>query len=323
MGRSIHFGVLVPQGWKGEFAEMDGPTGWRAMLDVGVEAERLGLDSIWLYDHFQAIPSPARPIPVFECWTSLMALAAATTRVGLGQMVTCSAYRNPAYLAKVAATLDVASGGRLQMGIGAGWHEEEFISYGYGFPTVRERMDLLEDTAQILTRMWRDTPATYEGKVASITNAFCEPKPLQLPRPPMWIGGGGEKRTLKIVAAHADYANTGGSVEVFTRKRDVLRQHCEAIGRDPAEITLTHHADLLIGQDDADVRALLTRYPSLWGTPEADRLVAHHIGTPQRVIDRLGEYIDAGAGGFVVWMPDYPHTDSLQAFAEQVLPAFR
>lgn len=318
-----HFGVLVPQGWKGEFADLDGSAAWTTMIDVAQRAERLGLDSIWLYDHFQAIPSPARPIPVFECWTSMMALAAATTRIRLGQMVTCSWYRNPALLAKMAATVDVASGGRLEMGIGAGWHEEEFLSYGFGFPSVRERMDLLEDTANILTRMWRDTPATYEGRVASITDAFCEPKPLQKPRPPLWIGGGGEKRTLKIVAAHADVANTGGSVEVFKRKRDVLRQHCEAIGRDPAEITLTHHADVLIGSTDNDVRALLDRYPSLWGTPEADRLPAHHIGTPQQVIDRMGEFIDAGAGGFVLWAPDYPQTESLQAFAEQVVPAFR
>jgi F420-dependent oxidoreductase-like protein len=317
----LHFGALVPQGWKGEFDGLDGPQAYEQMCRSATELERLGFDSIWLYDHFHSVPPPARPTPVFECWTGMMALAQHTRTARIGQMVTCTPYRNAAYLAKISACFDVASGGRLEMGVGAGWYEQEFDAYGYEFPSAGARLGYLRDTVEILKRMWRDTPATYEGKYASVTDAYCDPKPVQRPRPPLWIGGGGERTTLRIVAEHADYANVGGALETFVRKRDVLREHCEAVGRDPAEVKLTLHQEALVAPDEASLKRLAHEYPSIWGTNEEDRRRNNLVGTVDQVIERMRAYVDEGAQGFVVWFADSPRTDSAQLFAERVIPA--
>jgi F420-dependent oxidoreductase-like protein len=323
MSTELHFGALVPQGWKGEFDGMTGRQGFERMCEIAVECERLGLDSIWLYDHFHSVPPPARPTPVFECWTGLTALAAQTWTIRLGQMVTCTPYRNPAYLAKIAACVDVASNGRLEAGLGAGWYQQEFEAYGYDFPSAGARIGYLEDTVEILKRMWRDEAATYQGKYASVKDAYCDPKPVQRPRPPLWIGGGGEKKTLRVVAKHADYANIGGSVETFVRKRDVLHEHCEDVGRDPAEIGITMHQDCLVARDEQQLRNLTAEYPSIWGASDEDRARNNLVGTTQQVIDKMGAYVEAGARGFIVWFPDYPRADTLQLFAEEVIPALR
>jgi len=318
----IHFGALVPQGWKGEFDGLDPRTAYRTMIETAQACERAGYDSIWLYDHFHNIPPPPRATPVFECWTGMMALAERTETVRIGQMVTCTPYRNAAYLAKVSACVDVASNGRLQMGVGAGWYWDEFNAYGYGFPEPRDRLGYLADTVEILKRMWSDEKATYEGKYASVKDAFCDPKPLQSPRPPLWIGGGGEKKTLRIVAQHADYANFSGKPHEWERKRDILRGHCEAVGRDPSEIRMTLHQDCLIGKDEADVQRLLGQHPSLWKEESESRRQGGLIGTVQEVVDKVGTYIELGASGFVNWYPDYPATDSVERFASEVMPHF-
>ncbi|MFA5891537.1 MAG: TIGR03560 family F420-dependent LLM class oxidoreductase [Actinomycetota bacterium] len=319
----LHFGALVPQGWKGEFDGLTGPQAYRTMCRVAQDYERLGYDSIWLYDHFHSVPPPARPTPVFECWTGMMALAERTTTVRIGQMVTCTPYRNAAHLAKISACVDVASGGRLEMGVGAGWYHQEFAAYGYEFPSAGARIGYLADTVEILKRMWRDEAATYAGRYASVTEAYCDPKPVQTPRPPLWIGGGGERKTLRVVAEHADYANLMGPVEMFARKRDVLRTHCEAVGRDPAEIGLTLHLDCLVARDEAGLRAILDANPSLWGQAEDKRIEANLIGTVSQVIDKIGRYRAEGAMGFIVWFPDSPDGGSAELFASEVIPALR
>jgi F420-dependent oxidoreductase-like protein len=318
----LHFGALVPQGWKREFDGLDARTAYQTMLATAQACEHAGYDSIWLYDHFHSIPPPPVATPVFECWTSMMALAERTERVRLGQMVTCTPYRNSAYLAKVSACVDVASGGRLEMGVGAGWYWDEFNAYGYGFPEPRERLGYLADTIEILKRMWSEEKATYEGRYASVKDAYCDPKPLQQPRPNLWIGGGGEKVTLRIVARHADFANFGGKPHEWARKRDILFAHCEAVGRDPAEIRLTLHQDCLVARDEAGVRALLEAHPSLWNEAEESRRRGHLIGTVQEVIDRIGVYTELGASGFVSWFPDYPDAGSMELFAAEVMPHF-
>jgi alkanesulfonate monooxygenase SsuD/methylene tetrahydromethanopterin reductase-like flavin-dependent oxidoreductase (luciferase family) len=237
-------------------------------------------------------------------------------------MVTCTPYRNAAYLAKISACVDVASNGRLQMGVGAGWYWDEFNAYGYGFPEPRERLGYLADTIEILKRMWSDEKATYEGRYASVKDAFCDPKPLQSPRPPLWIGGGGEKVTLRIVAQHADYSNFSGKPHEWERKRDILFSHCEKVGRDPASIRMTLHQDCLIGKDEADVQRLLARFPSLWGEAPESRRQGGLIGTAPEVVDKVGTYLGLGASGFVNWYPDYPATDSMELFAAEVMPHF-
>ena len=318
----IHFGALVPQGWKGEFTGLDPRTAYRTMIEAAQACERAGYDSIWLYDHFHNIPPPPIATPVFECWTSMMAFAERTERVGLGQMVTCTPYRNAGYLAKISSCVDVASNGRLQMGVGAGWYWDEYNAYGYGFPEPKDRIGYLADTVEILKRMWSDEKATYEGKYQSVKDALCDPKPLQSPRPPLWIGGGGEKLTLRVVAKHADYSNFGGKLPEWERKRDILYGHCEKVGRDPKEIRLTLHQDCMIGKDDTDVKRLLDQFPSLWKEEPESRKQGHLIGTVQEVIDRVGAYIERGASGFVNWFPDYPDTASMELFATEVMPHF-
>jgi len=318
----IHFGALVPQGWKGEFTGMDSRTAYGTMIETAQACERAGYDSIWLYDHFHSVPPPPVATPVFECWTSMMALAERTERVRLGQMVTCTPYRNPAYLAKVSSCVDVASNGRLEMGVGAGWYWDEFNAYGYGFPEPKERIGYLADTVEILKRMWSDEKATYAGRYASVKDALCDPKPLQSPRPTLWIGGGGEKLTLRVVARHADYANFSGVPDVWKHKKDVLYEHCSKVGRDPSEIRLTTHQDVLVAPDDGAARALLERHPSIWGQSDDDRRQSHLMGTVQEVVDRIGEYVELGANGFVVWFPDYPSTASMELFAAEVMPHF-
>ena len=318
----IHFGALVPQGWKREFVGLDAATAYRTMISTAQACERAGYASIWLYDHFHNVPPPPIATPVFECWTGMMALANTTETVRLGQMVTCTPYRNAGYLAKVSACVDVASNGRLEMGLGAGWYWDEYNAYGYGFPEPKERIGYLADTVEILTRMWSDQKATYEGRYQSVKDAFCDPKPLQQPRPSLWIGGGGEKLTLRVVARHADYANFSGKPAEWARKRDILRGHCEAVGRDPAEVRLTLHQDCLIGRDEADVARLLERFGSLWGEEPDSRRGGNLIGTVSEVIDKIGAYVELGASGFVNWFPDYPATDSMELFAAEVMPHF-
>jgi F420-dependent oxidoreductase-like protein len=319
---AIHFGALVPQGWKREFSGLDSRTAYRTMIETSQACERAGYDSIWLYDHFHSVPPPPVATPVFECWTSMMALAERTERVRLGQMVTCTPYRNPAYLAKISSCVDVASNGRLEMGIGAGWYWDEYNAYGYGFPEPKERIGYLADTVEILKRMWVDEKSTYEGKYASVKDALSDPRPLQSPRPPLWIGGGGEKLTLRVVARHADYSNFGGKPEEWARKRDILLGHCETVGRDPAEIRMTIHQDALIARDEAGVNALTAKYPSIWGEADDSRRRGHLVGTPQQVVDRIGQYVELGASGFVLWFPGYPSNDSMELFASEVMPHF-
>jgi len=320
----MHFGALVPQGWKHDLDGLAPQDAFATMLAVGERCEALGLDSIWLYDHFHAVPSPAEPgTPVFECWTGMMALAMRTHRVRLGQMVTCTPYRNPAYLAKIAACVDVASGGRLEMGVGGGWYWEEYESYGYGFPEPRERLGHLRDTVNILDRMWRDERASYEGKFASIKDAICDPKPLQDPRPPIWIGGGGEQITLRITAKHADWANFMGDVDTFKRKRDIMRGYAEEMGRDPSQIKLSIHCEMLVAPTDTELGALTQTYPSIFGRPEDERRTTNLIGTVQQVIDTIGAYRDLGCEAVIPWFPDYPDSGSLELFATEIRAAFR
>lgn len=320
----MHFGAMTPQGWKHDLDGLEPHAAFETMIAIAQRIEALRLDSVWLYDHMHAVPPPATPgTTVFECWSSLMAIAMRTTTVRLGQMVTCTPYRNAALLAKISSTLDVASNGRLEMGIGGGWYWEEFNSYGYGFPEPRERLGYLRDTVNILKRMWRDEKATWEGTYASVTDAICDPKPLQKPRPPIWIGGGGEQITLRIVAKHADWANFMGPIDVFERKRDILWKHCDDVGRDRDEVKLSIHPECLIANDEQSLEALVAKHPSIFGAADDQRRASHLIGTVQQVVDKLGKYKDLGCEGVVPWFPDYPGTGSLELFASDVMPAFR
>src|SRR4051794_236016 len=328
----VKFGVFVPQGWRMDLAAIADPVEkYEAMTRVGKEADRLGYDSIWLYDHFHTVPVPELET-VFECWMSTAALARDTQQVRIGQMVTCNSYRNPSLLAKMASTVDVLSHGRLDFGIGAGWYDEEYEAYGYPFPDGPERLRMLGEALQIFHAMWTEPKASFEGKYYQIHDAINEPKGVQKPRIPIWIGGGGEKVTLKLVAKYADACNIGGiNPDVYRHKFDVVRQHCEDVGRDyntiiksaevfthlvfpgqtPGQATAKQRRDSgkLLGHE---VSLEEFRQGNIRGYPQG------FIGKPQEAIEVFSKIIEAGVEYVILYLNDVVHLETLQAFAEEV-----
>ena len=304
-----------------ELASIDGGAAkWAKAVEIATLAEQLGLDSIWVYDHVHNVPRPAHEA-VFECWTTVAAISQLTRTIRLGQMVGCASYRTPALLAKITSNVDVISGGRLDWGIGAGWYESEYLAYGYDFPRPAERIARLADTIEIVKRMWSEPDATFDGRYQSVSGAQCDPKPLQQPHPPFWFGGGGVRLTLRVVAEHADYSNFGGDLTAWTHKREVLRSHCDAVGRDAAEIRMTWSPEILLRGSEREVAAAGNR--SLWGSDIDAWRASNLVGTPEQVCEKLVTYIDAGLAGVVAWCADYPDTETLELLARDVVPNFR
>ncbi|MGZ8438134.1 MAG: TIGR03560 family F420-dependent LLM class oxidoreductase [Candidatus Limnocylindrales bacterium] len=240
----MKIGTIVPQGWVGEFDGWDPLDAWRRTTRVAQEADRLGFESIWLFDHFHTIPRPTDEI-TFESFTSLSALAALTSRVRLGHVVICTGFRNPALTAKMISTMDSISGGRMDLGIGAGWKRDEWVGYGYGFPETKERLARLADDLEVITRMLagdRHQHATYEGRYARVSDARNVPKPIQQPRVPIMVGGNGPNVTWRLAARHADELNLDGmSPANVADALPVIRSRCEEIGRDPATLAVSVH----------------------------------------------------------------------------------
>ena len=317
----LSFGVFMPQGWKMELSSIDGAAAkWDKAVEIARLAEELGFDSLWVYDHVHNVPRPANEA-VFECWTVMAAISQLTSRIRLGQMVGCTSYRNPALLAKITSTIDVISAGRLDWGIGAGWYENEYRSYGYEFPKPAQRIKMLEETVEIVTRMWTEPTATFKGEHYEVSRAYCDPKPLQQPRPPVLIGGGGEQLTLRVVAKHADSSNFGGNPVQWEHKREVLKAHCASVGRDFDEIRLTWSPEVFIRATNAEVLAADTR--SLWGEPAESWRAGNLVGTPDQVCEKLRTYVDLGLAGVIPWCSDYPDTETMTLLATEVMPEFR
>jgi F420-dependent oxidoreductase-like protein len=304
-----------------ELSSIDGAEAkWAKAVETAQLAESLGYDSVWLYDHFHNVPQPAHEA-VFECWTTVAAISQLTQRVRLGQMVGCTSYRSPALLAKITSNVDVISGGRLEWGIGAGWYDGEYRGYGYEFPPAKVRIGMLRECVEIVTSMWTVPETTYEGKYYRIHRANCDPKPVQQPRPPVWIGGGGEQLTLRVVARLADYSNFGGNPDQWAHKCEVLKDHCTAVGRDYDEIAKTWSPEVFIRETDAEVKA--DWRGSLWGEPWESYARGNLAGTPDQVAEQVRRYVELGCSGFIPWCNDYPDTTSLRLLAEKVMPEFR
>jgi F420-dependent oxidoreductase-like protein len=240
----MKIGTLVPQGWVGEYDGWDPLDAWRRTTRVAQEAERLGFESIWLFDHFHTVPRPTDEI-TFESFTTLSALAALTSRVRLGHVVICTGFRNPALTAKMISTMDSISGGRMDLGIGAGWKRDEWVAYGYGFPETKERLARLADDLEVITRMLagdRHQHATFEGRYSKVHDARNVPKPIQRPRVPIMVGGNGPNVTWRLAARHADELNLDGmSPSEVAGALPVIRSRCEEIGRDPATLAVSVH----------------------------------------------------------------------------------
>jgi F420-dependent oxidoreductase-like protein len=322
---AVRFGVFVPQGWIMDLVDIADPVEkYEAMTGVAKTAERLGFDSIWLFDHFHTYYKPVLET-TFECWTTTAALARDTSRIRIGQMVTCNGYRNPALLAKMASTVDVLSHGRLDFGIGAGWYEHEYKAYGYDYPAVGDRLRMLGEALQIITAMWTEPYASFEGDHYRIDGAINEPKGVQKPHPPIWVGGSGEKVTLKLAGKYGDATNFGGhlrDMDWYRAKLDVVQAHCEAAGRDfDAMIHSTNVETTVVraGDDPGQLTARYRRDQSL------DEYRQHAIvGGTQEIIDTYGQLIDAGINYIIVAdVPGIATTDVLEYLGSEVLPAFR
>jgi F420-dependent oxidoreductase-like protein len=312
MTRKIRFGVqTAPQN-----------TTWKELSATWKLIDSLDYDTAWTFDHFFPILSDPSG-PCFEGWISLAALAAATSRVQAGVLVTGNTYRHPAVLAKMAATLDHASGGRLIMGIGAAWFEMEHNAYGIPFQTTAERIHRLDEAAEIIKRLWSETQVTFEGRYYQLKDAYCEPKPLQQPRPPIMIGGSGEKLTLRVVARHADQWNTFGSPELFRHKIEVLKEHCVAVGRTFDDIEISWAGAALVTDSLEEKDELLRRFAAAFGiTPEQYALGAL-VGSASEVRDRIAKLIDVGVTHFIPIANTPFNHESIRRFAEEVIPAFR
>ena len=232
----MQVGLMAPQGWKGEYDGWDPAAAWARTIELARNAESLGFESLWVFDHFHTVPEPTDEI-TFEGFSVLAALAMATERVRLGHMVVCTGFRNPALTAKLSSTIDVISGGRFELGIGAGWKEEEWRAYGYGFPTLGERMAALGDHLEVIRAMFGPGRASYEGRYAHVRGAINVPKGLQQPRIPIIVGGNGQRVTAGLAIRFADELNYVflSPVEVAERI-GAVRARCETEGRDPATL---------------------------------------------------------------------------------------
>ncbi len=293
---------------------------WNKAVEIAVLAEELGYDSLWVYDHFHNVPVPANET-MFECWTMLAAISQRTSRIKLGQMVGCAPYREPSLLAKITSNLDVISGGRLIWGIGAGWYQHEFKGYGYEFPSAADRIRIMKETVEIVKAMWTEDSVDYEGRHFTLRGAQCDPKPLQKPTPPILIGGGGEQLTLRVVARHADASNFGGKPDEFAAKCEILRGHCDAVGRNYDDIQKTWSPEVFIRESEQEI--LDRGDGSLTGEGFDSWRAGNLVGTPEQIIDKLQTYIDLGCTGFYPWCNDYPETTTLRMLAEQVIPEVR
>ena len=321
MTAPLRYGAFVPQGWKLEYTGWGAAEAWARSVELAQEIEALGYDHLWVYDHVETVPR-REPTHVFEAFTMLAALSQRTERIRLGQLVTCAAYRNAGLLAKEAAGIDVMSGGRLILGLGGGWYEREYQAYGYPYPPAGERLAILEETVEVVRRLWTEETVTYAGRHLSLDGAYCDPKPLQQ-LPEVWIGGGGEQVTLRIAARHADKTNWQVGLDEFVHKSEVLRGHCERVGRDFDEIVRTHGPDCRIFDTERDVRAWCESPTGgqLRKLVEADEYLRDNlVGTPEQVAEKAQAFVDAGCREFVLWFRDAPESESIERFAREVIP---
>lgn len=326
----MKFGMFLPQGWRFDLVGIEPADQWTTMKALAQKLDAdPSWDALWVYDHFHTSPAPSDQA-THEAWTLMAALGATTERIRLGQMCTCMAYRPPTYLAKVAATADLISGGRINMGIGAGWYEQEWRAHGYGFPRAGVRLGMLEEGVQILRQAWSTGSATLDGKHYQVQDAIVAPQPLQQPGIPLWIAGGGEKVTLRIAAKYADYTNFDGTPTGFGRKSELLAEHCREVGRDFDEITRSANYNVFIGRDEKEVADRRAAYidrvqPYLTEHQLAGQLRSFDgmpgVGTPEQIVEKLRALGALGLEYAVAYFPDAAYDPSgFELFAREVIP---
>lgn len=317
---TLKFGMFLPQGWRMDLVDVPDPVEkFETMVRCAREAERAGFDAVWLYDHFHTVPVPQLET-TFECWTSMGALARETRTIRLGQMVTCNSYRPPSLLAKMASCIDVMSRGRLNFGIGAGWYEEEYLAYGYEFPDTPGRLRMLRESLQVIRAMWAEERAAFEGGRYRVKGAINEPKPIQKPHPPIWVGGGGEKVTLKLVAQYGDACNLNADVETVRHKLEVLRGHCDTVGRDYASLTKSIEFYAILG-DRKEVDRVVRDTARRSGMDEDFVRTWHPMaGDASRLAELVHAYTELGVDYVIVNLPNAAEGGAIEHFAREVLP---
>lgn len=307
---SVHFGVTLPQIKRS----------WEETRAAALEFDRLGFHSVWFNDHLYGIPGPQ--LPILEAWTALAAVGAVTTRVELGILVSPVGFRNPALLAKMAATLDNITGGRVIVGLGGGWFQMEFAGYGFDFPPLKARLEQLDEAATLMKQLWTEAAPSFQGHHFHTDSVFCEPKPVRQPHPPILIGGGGEKVLLHIAARHADiWNNLAVHQGELGAKIEKLRAHCAAIGRDPSTITISQQCMVVIGNSDADAQAKVEKAQHIYGGHMGGG--PHSIaGTAAQCIDKIRAHVALGCTMFIIEFFGRDTREPARLFAEQVMPAF-
>ena len=335
VANNVRFGVFVPQGWRMDLVEIDDPIQqFEAMTAVAKTADaEPNLDSIWVYDHVHTVPTPEIET-VFECWTISATLARDTQRVRIGQMVGCNGYRNPALYAKIASTVDVASHGRLNAGFGAGWYEHEWRAYGFGgsgaagvepgdFPEVPVRMRMFREAVEIIHKMWTEERPTFTGRHYRLDGPINEPKGVQTPHIPLWLGGGGEQVTLKLVAQYGDACNVGGGdAAVVRQKLEVLKRHCDEQGRDYGQIikSTSVNAFILENERDAEQATALAR----GNQSLAEYSKTFWVGTAEQLAERMRPLVEAGADYIIVYLPRLAYdAEPVRRLAREVVPMVR
>jgi F420-dependent oxidoreductase-like protein len=290
-----------------------------SLKELITKAENSGFDSFWVMDHFHQIQFVGKPEePMLEGWTTISVLAGITSKIKLGTLVTGVIYRYPSILAKIAATLDVLSKGRLFMGIGAAWNEQESLAYGISYPSNQERMLRLEEALQIIRKMWTEEPsASFNGKYYKIQNAYCNPKPIQKPSPPILVGGSGEKRTLRIVAKYADACNLFGSAETIRKKLNILKEHCKSIGRDYDSILKSTLGAIVI--DDNKEMAKSRVQQTFKGIPEEQINEFVMYGTPEDILREIELLEQAGIQYLIVDLEPSRELEALDMFANKII----
>ncbi|WP_418277837.1 TIGR03560 family F420-dependent LLM class oxidoreductase [Isoptericola jiangsuensis] len=347
----MRFGLFIPQGWRMSLTDVPPEQHWQTMLSLlhyadnaaageAVPGGAWAWESVWVYDHFHTVPVPSTEA-THEAWSLMAAFAASSQRVRLGQMCTCMAYREPTYLAKVASTVDAISGGRVEMGIGAGWYEHEWRAYGYGFPGAGDRLRALDEGVQIMANMWRTgSSGRFDGERYQVDGALCHPQPLQtlpvgaggaeVPSIPLWIAGGGEKKTLRIAAQHAQYTNFAGDPETFDHKSRILEQHCADVGTDFGAITRSANYNVVIGENQAEVDDKLAWIDAHFarhapGEPGEREVRSWRtgplVGTPEQIVEKLTDLRSRGMTYAITYFANAAgDRDQIELFQRQVIP---
>ena len=307
----VEFGVMLRQ-QKIEFSDI---------MDAAKLCDRLGFDSVWFYDH--VLGQGIIGIDILEPWTLMSALSSVTENIRIGTMVLCNGFRHPPLLAKMAATLDYISGGRVEIAIGAGWFEEEFRAYGYDFPNVKTRIAMLKESAEVLKLLWTEEEASYEGNFYKLNGAFCNPKPIQKPHIPVTIGGSGEKHLLKVVAEIADEWNCPATSALeFDRKYDVLKRHCKDLARDVNEIRLSQQTVCVLVNNENELEEKLEKGQRRYGFfGDVGKLGI--VGTPEQCIGKIKSDQDKGISKYTIFFSDVLKKETLELFAREVIPEFR